>query len=58
MTRELERSISRLGEIAEVSVYVPHYATCDFRVVASGEQGDAPGESNWPSGVAIHEETF
>ena len=57
VTRELERSISRLGEIAEVSVYEPHYATCHTRVVATGKEGDAPGELNWPCGVAIHEET-
>ena len=57
VTRELERSISRLGEIAEVSVYVPHYATCHTRVVATGKKGDDPGELYNPSGVAIHEET-
>ena len=57
VTRELERSISRLGEIAEVSVYVPHYATCHTRVVATGKIGDAPGEFYFPQGVAIHEET-
>ena len=53
----IERSISRLGEIAEVSVYEPHYATCHTRVVATGRKGDDPGELNWPQGVAIHEET-
>ena len=57
VTRELERSISRLGEIAEVSVYEPHYATCHTRVVATGKKGDDHGELDWPSGVAIHEET-
>ena len=57
VTRELERSISRLGEIAEVSVYVPHYATCHTRFVATGKNGDAHGELNDPYGVAIHEET-
>ena len=49
--------ISRLGEIAEVSVYVPHYATCHTRVVATGKKGKAPGELKSPLGVAIHEET-
>ena len=53
----VERSISRLGEIAEVSVYEPHYATCHTRVVATGKKGDAPGELYCPFGVAIHEET-
>ena len=57
VTRDLERSISRLGEIAEVSVYVPHYATCHTRVVATGKTGRAPGELDYPCGVAIHEET-
>ena len=53
----VERSISRLGESAEVSVYEPHYATCYTRVVATGKEGFAPGELYMPSGVAIHEET-
>ena len=52
-----ERSISRLGEIAEVSVYEPHYATCHTRVVATGKRDESPGELNEPSGVAIHEDT-
>ena len=53
----VKRSISRLGEIAEVSVYVPHYATCHTHVVATGKEGDAPGELYDPRCVAIHEET-
>ena len=57
VTRELERSISHLGEIAEVSVYEPHYATCHTRVVATGKKGDDPGEFDCPRAVAIHEET-
>ena len=57
VTRELERSISRLGEIPEVSVYVPHYSTCYTRVVATGKKGDAPGELYSSLGVAIHEDT-
>ena len=57
VTRELERSISRLGEIAEVSVYEPHYTTCPTRVVATGKEGDDPVELYAPRGVAIHGET-
>ena len=53
----VERSISSLDEIAEVSVYVPHYATCHTRVVATGKYGDDPGKLNGPLGVAIHEDT-
>ena len=49
-TSELERCISRLGEIVEVPVNVPRYATCHTPVVATGEL-------DIPSGVAIHEET-
>ena len=50
-TRELERCISRLGEIVEVPVNVPRYATtCHTSVVATGEMDS-------PYGVAIHEET-
>ena len=55
--RELERSISRLGEIVELPVYVPHYATCHTPVVATGKRGRAPGELYYPEGVAIHDET-
>ena len=40
-----------------ITQYVPHYATCHTRVVATGKEGDAPGELHWPSGVAIHDET-
>ena len=57
VTRELERSISRLGEIVELPVYVPHYATCHTPVVATGKTGRAPGELYYPEGVAIHDET-
>ena len=56
-TRELERCISRLGEIVEVPVNVPRYATCHTSVVAAGKKGRAPGELDYPSCVAIHEET-
>ena len=57
VTRELERSITRLGEIVELPVYVPHYATCHTSVVATGKKGSAPGEFFGPYGVAIHDET-
>ena len=56
-TRDLERSISRLGEIVEVSVNVPRYTTCHTPVVATGKKGEAPGELFLPEGVAIHEGT-
>ena len=56
-TRALETIISRLGEIEQVPVYVPHYATCHTPVLATGEQGGDPGELYNPCGVAIHEET-
>ena len=56
-TRELETMmISSLGEIVEVPVYVPRYATFHTSIVATGKDGDAPGELR-PYGVAIHEET-
>ena len=57
LMRELERNISRLGEILELPVYVPHYATCHIPVVATGKKGRAPGEFYGASGVAIHDET-
>ena len=40
-----------------ITQYVPHYATCHTRVVATGKKGYPPGELNASSGVAIHEET-
>ena len=57
VTHELEGCISRLGEIVELPVYVPHYATRHTPVVATGKTGSAPGELGSPSGVAIHEDT-
>ena len=56
-TCDLERSISRLGEIVEVPVNVLRYTTCHTPVVATGKKGRAPGELIDPYGVAIHEET-
>ena len=58
VTRDPERSISRLGEIVEVPVNVPRYTTCHTPVVATGKEGEAPGELYIPQGVAIHEETL
>ena len=40
-----------------ITQYVPHYTTCHTRVVATGNEGTAPGELYAPYGVAIHEET-
>ena len=45
------------AEEHHITPYVLHYATCHNRVVATGKEGDAPGEFNFPFGVAIHEET-
>ena len=56
-TRDLESSISRLGEIVEVPVNVPRYTTCHTSVVATGKQSFAPGELISPQGVAINEDT-
>ena len=56
-TRDLEKSISRLGEIVEVPVNVQRYTTCHTPVVATGKRGRAPGELSIPQCVAIHEET-
>ena len=53
--RDLERSISHLGEIVEVPVNVPRYITCHTPVVATAKQDEAPGELFWPEVVAIHE---
>ena len=57
LSRDLERSISRLSEIVEVPVNVPRYTTCHTPVIATGKEGSAPGKLFFPQGVAIHEET-
>ena len=57
VTRDLERSISHLGEIVVVPKNVPRYTTCHTSVLATGKEGFAPGELFGPQGVAIHEET-
>ena len=46
-----------VGEIVEVPVNVPRYATCHTPVVATGKKGEAPGELYGSHGVAIAEET-
>ncbi|KAI6654181.1 E3 ubiquitin-protein ligase TRIM71-like [Oopsacas minuta] len=56
-TRDLEMSISRLGEIVQVPVGVPDYATFQTSTVATGKTGSDPGELICPSGIAIHEDT-
>ena len=56
-TRDLEASISRLGEIIQVPVGIPKYGTFLMPTVVTGKQGTAPGELNWPCGVAINEAT-
>ena len=56
-TRDLEASISRFGEIIQVSVGIPNYGTFLIPTVATGKQGTAPGELNYPCGVAINEAT-
>ena len=56
-TRELEDSISRLGEIIQVSVGIPNYGTFQIPTVVTGKQGKAPGELYYPRSVAINEAT-
>ena len=56
-TRDLEVSISRLGEIVQVPVGLPNYATFHLPTVATGREGSGPGELDWPCGVAINEAT-
>ena len=55
-TRELETIISRIGEIVELPVHVPRYATFHTTIIATGKKGSSPGELNCPYGVAIHED--
>ena len=56
-TRELEKSIPRLGENIGVLVNVPRYVACHTSVVATGKEGSALGELDSPHGVAIHGDT-
>ena len=56
-TRDLEASISRIGEIIQVPVGTPNYGTFLMPIVVTGKQGTAPGELNYPFGVAINEAT-
>ena len=56
-TRDLEASISRLGDIIQVPVGIPNYGTCLIPTVVTGKQGRAPGELYNPLGVAINEAT-
>ena len=56
-TRDLEASISRLGEIIQVPVGIPNYSTFLMPTVVTGKKGTAPGELYYPCGVAINEAT-
>ena len=56
-TRDLEASISRLGNIIQVPVGIPNYGTFLMPTVVTGKQGTAPGELYYPHGVAINEAT-
>ena len=53
-TRDLEVSISRLGEIVQVPVGLPNYATFHLPTVATGKRGSGTGELYVPCGVAIN----
>ncbi|KAI6656299.1 hypothetical protein LOD99_1122 [Oopsacas minuta] len=57
VARDLETSISRLGDIVQVPAGVPDYAKFQTSTVATGEIGYGPGELYFPLGVAIHEDT-
>ena len=56
-TRDLEASISLLGEIVQVPVGIPNYGTFQIPTSVTGKKGRAPGELNYPFGVAIKEAT-
>ena len=56
-TRELETILSNLGEVIEVPRSMPRYDTSHTCIVATGKRGSAPGELEFASGVAIHEDT-
>ena len=56
-TRDIEASISRLGEIIQVPVGTPNYGAFQIPNVVTGKQGRAPGELDYPRGVAINEAT-
>ena len=56
-TRDLEATISHLGEIIQVQVGIPNYGTFLIPTSVTGKKGTAPGELNCPYGVAINEAT-
>ncbi|KAI6658595.1 NHL repeat containing protein [Oopsacas minuta] len=56
-TREIEMSISRLGDIVQEPVGVSKYSTFQTSTIATGKKGSGPGQLNDPRGVAIHEAT-
>ena len=53
----LEVSISRLGDIVQVPLGLPDYATFHLPTVATGKHGSAPGTLHWPYGVSINKTT-
>ena len=56
-TRDLDMSITCLGEIVQVPVGLPNYGIFHLPTVATGKCGSAPGELNFPRGVAINKAT-
>ena len=55
-TRELETSLSHLGDVVELPENVPRYSTFHTPIVATESGGSSPKLIR-PLGVAIHEET-
>ena len=56
-TRQLEQTISMLGELLERDVSTPYYPALLQPSVSVGKGGRAKGQFNCPRGVAVNEKT-
>ena len=56
-TRQLEQTISVLGQLIERDISTPDYPALLQPSVSAGKQGTAEGELDWPRGVAVDEKS-
>ena len=54
-TRQLEQTISVLGQLIERDISTPDYPALLQPSISVGKSGTAEGELNWPHGVAVDE---
>ena len=56
-TRQLEETISVLGQLVERDVSIPNYPALLEPQISVGKQGIGQGEFDWPNGIAFDERT-